>query len=34
MKSDEDELYIKIIEINLIYNFIVDKFLMWNCLES
>jgi hypothetical protein len=34
MKLDEDELYIKIIELNNICNFIVDKFLIWIYLES
>lgn len=26
MKSDEDEIYIKLVELNEIHNFIVDKF--------
>jgi len=34
MNSYEDELYIKIVEINMIYNFVVGKFSIWNCLES
>jgi len=27
IKSDKDELYIKIVELNKIYNYAVDKFL-------
>lgn len=34
MKSDEDKHYIKIVALDVIYNFIVDKFLNWNRLES
>ena len=28
IESDEDKLYIKIIEIEVVYDFIVDKFLI------
>jgi hypothetical protein len=34
MNLDEDKLYIKIISLDAIYNFIVEKFLILNCLES
>jgi hypothetical protein len=34
MNSDEDKLCIKIIALDGIYNFIVEKFLIWNCLGS
>jgi hypothetical protein len=34
MNSDEDKLYIKIVALDEIYNFIVEKFLNWNCLGS
>jgi hypothetical protein len=34
MNSDEDKLYIKIVALNKIYNFIIEKFLNWKCLES
>jgi hypothetical protein len=33
MKSNKDELYIKIVSIDTIYNFVVEIFI-WNCLES
>lgn len=29
MKSDEDELYTKMLDLDTIYNFIVDKFFIW-----
>jgi hypothetical protein len=32
MSSNEDKLYIKIVALNRIYNFIVEKFLNLNCL--
>jgi hypothetical protein len=32
--SDEDKLYIKIVALDKVYNFIVEKFLNWNCLGS
>jgi hypothetical protein len=31
---DEDKLYIKIIALDRIYNFVVKKFLNWNYLGS
>ena len=34
MNSDEDKLYIKIVALDEIYNFVVEKFLNWNCLVS
>ena len=34
MKLDKDELYIKIVELDAIYNFVVDKFFISNCLET
>ena len=34
MNSDEDKLYIKIVALDGIYNFIVEKFLNWNYLGS
>jgi hypothetical protein len=33
MNSDEDKFYIKIVAIDTIYNFIVDMFFIWKCLE-
>ena len=32
--NDEDELYIKIVPLGEIYNFVVEKFLNWNYLGS
>jgi hypothetical protein len=34
MNPDEDELYIKIIALDAIYNFVVKNLLIWNYLES
>ena len=34
MKSDEDKLYIKIVDLDEIYNFVVEKFLKWYRLGS
>jgi len=34
MNSDEDKLYIKIVALHEIYNFVVEKFLNWNYLGS
>ena len=34
MNSDEDKIYIKILALSGIYNFVVDKFLIWNCINS
>ena len=34
MNSNEDKLYIKIIALDTIYNFVFEKFLKLNCLES
>ena len=31
--SDEDELYIKVVVLDEIYNFVVQTFLIWNCLD-
>ena len=31
---DEDKLYIKIVALDVIYNFVVKKFLNWNCSGS
>lgn len=33
MRSGEDQLYIKIIDLKKIYNFIVENFLIQNYLE-
>ena len=33
MNSNEDKLYIKIVALD-VYNFVVEKFLNWNCLGS
>ena len=30
MKSDEDKLYIKIVELDGIYNFVSEKFIIWD----
>jgi hypothetical protein len=32
MKSDENKLYIKIVELDEIYNFLVDKIFVWDHL--
>ena len=32
MKSNEDEFYIKIVEVNEIYNFVIDKSFILNHL--
>jgi hypothetical protein len=34
MNLDEDKLYIKMVSLNDIYDFVVEKFLNWNCLGS
>ena len=34
MNSYEDKLYINIVALDETYNFVVEKFLNWNCLES
>ena len=34
MNLDEDKLYIKIVALDVIYNFVVQKFINWNCLGS
>ena len=34
MNSNEDKLYIKIVALDEIYNFVVEIFLIWNCLGS
>jgi hypothetical protein len=34
MNSDEDKLYINIVALNRIYNIVVEKFFIWNCLET
>jgi hypothetical protein len=34
MNSNEDKLYIKIVDPDALYNFVVTKFSMWNWLES
>ena len=34
MNSDEDKLYIKIIVLDEIHNFVVEKFMNWNCSGS
>ena len=33
MMSDEDELYIKVVVLDEIYNFIVQTFLIWDRLD-
>jgi hypothetical protein len=33
MNSDKDKFYIKIIVLDVIYNFVVEKFLIENWLE-
>ena len=33
MMSDEDELYIKLIVLDEIYNFVVQSFLIWDHLD-
>jgi len=34
MNPDEDILYIKIVALDEIYNFVVENFLNWCCLGS
>jgi hypothetical protein len=34
MNLNEDKLYIKIVALNVIYKFVVEKFKNWNCLGS
>ena len=34
MNLDDDKLYIKIIALDEIYNFVVETFFIWNCLGS
>ena len=34
MNLDEENIYIKIVALDMIYNFVVDKFFIWNCLET
>lgn len=34
MNSDEDKFYIKILVLDAIYEFVVEKFSIWNHLES
>jgi len=34
MNFDEDKFYIKIVALDVIYNFVVGKSLIWNWLES
>lgn len=34
IKSNENEFYAKIIEIDAVYNFVVNKFFTRNCLEQ
>ena len=34
MNSNEDKLYVKIIALNTVYNFVVEKFFIWNHLVS
>ena len=33
MMSDEDELYIKVVVLNEIYNFVVQTILIWDRLD-
>ena len=34
MNSNEDKFYIKIIALDTVYNFIVEKFFIWSRLAS
>jgi hypothetical protein len=34
MNSSKDKLYIKIVDLNVICNFVVEKFFNLNCLGS
>ena len=34
MNSNEDKLYIEVIVLNTVYNFVVKKFFIWNHLVS
>lgn len=33
MKLDDDELYMNIVALNMMYIFVVEKFFIWNFLE-
>lgn len=33
MKLDDDELYMNIVALNVMYIFVVEKFFIWNFLE-
>ena len=33
-KSDQNKLYIEVVDLIEIYNFVVDDFFIWNCLQS
>ena len=34
MNLQEEKLYIKTMALNMIYKFVIGKFVIWNCLES
>ena len=34
MNSNKDKLYVKIIALGKIYNFVVEKVFIWSCLVS
>ena len=34
MNSNEDKLYVKIIALDTVYNFVVEKFFIWSRLVS
>ena len=34
MNLDENKLYIRIVSHDKTYNFVVEKFFIWNCLGS
>jgi hypothetical protein len=34
MNSNEDKLYIKVVALNVIYNFVVEEFFIWSRLVS
>ena len=33
MKLNKNELYAKIVDLDAIYNFVVDRFFIWNWVE-
>ena len=34
LSSNEDKVYVKIIALDTVYNFVAEKFVIWSCLVS